>query len=814
MPVHGSTQHASRSRLACAAAGLAGLGLAALPAIAPAATAAARPVPMVERQASAAVPALPASAQFVGKPGIARAVAGYAQACSTPTRPGQMACMALVPVRGRSARPDTSGAGGYTPADLQDAYGLTSAASKAGDGETVAVVDAYNDPHASSDLATYRSKFGLPACTTGTGCLAILNEYGGSSLPKSDPSGGWELEESLDLDMVSAICPNCHILLVEANSAAIYDLANAERTASRAPAVNAVTNSWGSGAEFIGENAYDPDFYAPGIAITAAGGDDGYGTQYPAASPYVTSVGGTTLVGTDGGTWTQSAWSLVGSGCSMLEPKPSWQTRDDRSPGGCLNRTQNDVSADADPATGVAVYDTVKYGHGSGVPDWTTAGGTSVSTPIIAATYALADIMAGGPGQALIAGTFPAAYPYQATSGLTDVVGGSNGNCEAYRQYLCHAVTGFDGPTGLGLPSGTAAFTGPRGGEVSIVDPGPQVVSAGAAIYLVLDTLPGTETPTFSLAPAHVGSLIIDKSGIMRGNAPSAAGSYSITVTATVGGVGTARTAFSIVVLPKLKVTHPGRGEVRLNGAGHCLTDAGDSARAGTAVRIGRCTGQADQRWEFGPAGGFAAEGLMKIHGKCLAIAHGSGNGARATIGNCTASPEDQWTYQGSGHLKNAAAGRCLAIHGRPTAGKQAVVWSCTGGADTGWVLPGAPVLSAVPGLCLADPGAARASGTRIAVAGCSGSSGQRWIANRNGTLEIAGKCLAVHAGSMLTGAAAELDKCTGRTAQQWQRGPDGQLMNANSGRCLADPGNSKVRGTKLIQSDCYGMPGEIWVIS
>lgn len=349
---------------------------------------------------------------------------------------------------------------------------------------------------------------------------------------------------------------------------------------------------------------------------------------------------------------------------------------------------------------------------------------------------------------------------------------------------------------------------------MTIVDPGPQVVGAGAEIYLMLDTLPGTETPTYSMAPAHVGSLIVDKSGILRGSAPSAPGSYSITVTASVGGVGTARTTFSIVVLPRLKVTHPGSGEVRLNGANHCLTDAGDSAKAGTAVRIGRCSDQADQRWEFAPTGDFAAKGLMKIHGKCLAISRGTRNGARATIRACTASSDEQWTYQGSGHFKNAAAGRCLAIHGSLTAGKQAVVWSCAGGADASWVLPGAPVLSAVPGLCLADPGAARAAGTPIAVASCSGSSGQRWTANRNGTLETAGKCLAVRAGSMLTGAAVELDKCTGRTAQQWQRGPGGQLINAKSGRCLADPGNSRVSGTKLTQSDCYEMPGEIWVIS
>lgn len=723
-----------------------------------------------------------------------------------------MACMALVRVR-RGAAPDASSPTGYTPADLQGAYGLATAAAKVGSGETVAIVDAFNDPDANSDLAVYRQQFSLGACTTSTGCLTILNQYGGTSLPKSDPTGGWELEETLDLDMVSAICPTCHILLIEANSASISDLATAEQAATRATDVDAVTNSWGSGAEFIGETEYDPDFYAPGVAVTAAGGDDGYGTQYPAASPYVTSVGGTKLVGS-GTTWTQTAWSQVGSGCSILEPKPSWQTTDDKSPGGCLNRTDNDVSADADPSTGVAIYDTDRYAADGSAPDWATVGGTSVSTPIIAATYALADIVAGGLGKALVFGTFPAAYPYQAASGLTPVIGGSNGTCESDRKYLCNAVKGFNGPTGLGTPDGTAAFTGPADGGVTIVDPGTQVVQSGAKLYLVLDTLPGTEKPTFSMAPADVGGLFVDKSGTVSGSAPTTPGVYHVTVTATLSGVGTGAATFSIVVLPRPKLAHPGVGEVRLNGASHCLTDAANSSRSGTAVRIEGCTGKAEQRWEFVPGGEFGGTGTMRIHGRCLAIKTGSGNGAKATIQSCTSSSREQWTYAPDDHLRNAGTGGCLAIRGSLTAGRQAVSWNCDGGAETAWLLPGAPVLSGVAGLCLADPRTSGAAGTRIAVGSCGSSSSERWTANRNGSLEIAGKCLAVHAGSMLTGAAVELDKCTGRAAQQWQRGPGHELMNANSSRCLADPGDSRVSGTKLIQEDCYSLPGESWMIS
>jgi Ricin-type beta-trefoil lectin domain/Subtilase family/Putative Ig domain len=821
MPVQASGIRASRltagrpvrpRRILLAAAVVAGLaGLPASAVTAASAASQARPARdpgalAMARAASAPVPAVPATARFAARPRIAAGLPGVEQACATPTQPGQMACMALVrPAKGH-ARPDGTSPTGYSPQQFQAAYGLSSAAALAGNGESIAIVDAYNDPDASSDLAVYRSEYGLPAC--GSGCLTIANEYGGTKLPKADPSGGWELEESTDLDVVSAICPKCSILLVEADSNSIPDLATAVRTASRSGA-NVVSNSWGSGAEFIGESKYDPDFYAPGVAITAAGGDDGYGTQYPAASPYVTSVGGTSLVGS-GTSWTQSAWGLVGSGCS-LEPKPSWQTVDDTSPDGCQNRTQNDVSADADPSTGAAVYDTVSDPDLGGVPGWTTVGGTSVSTPIIAGTYALADIVAGGPGGALIPNTFPAAYPYQATSGLTDVVGGSNGKCEPHRQYLCNAVKGFDGPTGLGTPSGTAAFTGSAARAVTITDPGPQVVLPGAKMYLLLDALPGTETLTFTTSPRSLpGSMYVDGTGTLQGDAPSKPGVYRVTVSASLAGSGTGSTTFSVVVLPKMTVAHPGSGEVRLDGAGHCLTDAGNSARAGTAVRTEGCSGGADQKWSFVPGGGRSGAGTLRIHSRCLQT--GAGNGSKATIQKCGSTSRQQWTYLSADYLRNAATGGCLAAHGSLRGKPQAVAWTC-GTAGTSWELPAAPVLSGVAGRCLSDPGNGKAAGTRIEVASCSSAPGQRWGSGRTGTLTINGKCLAVTGGSMLDGAVIELGRCTGALSEKWLRDADGELMNASSGRCLAAPG-SAVSGTELVQDDCYSLSGEIWLIS
>jgi hypothetical protein len=786
-----------------AVAAAAGLGLLALPAVTPAT---AGVTPQAARGiAAATVPAVPASAQFVAPPRITPAGSGLRQACATPIRPGQMACMALIPAGQRRAGPDAASPVGYSPQDLQTAYGLTADAAKASGGETIAVVDAFNDADAASDLAQYRTKFGLPACTTASGCLRIVSEYGTSTLPKSDSTGGWELEESLDLDMVSGICPNCSILLVEANSASISDLATAERTASRAPDVDAVSNSWGSGAEFIGENQFDPDFYAPGTAIVVAGGDDGYGTQYPAASPYVTAVGGTTLVGS-GTSWSQTAWNGVGSGCSSLEPKPSWQTADDTSPDGCLNRTMNDVAADADPSTGVAIYDTVKDPQLGGVPDWTTVGGTSVATPIIAAAYALSDVAAGGPGRALIAGTFPASYPYFATSGLTDITSGSDGSCESYRAYLCHAVPGYDGPTGLGTPSGTAAFTVAPANEITIADPGTVVVAGGAKLYMPLNYEPGAESPTFSTPAGGLPGTLFVEDAILQGTAPTAPGVYPVSVTATVSGTGSGTARFSVVVLPPFRAAHPGTGQVRLNNGGSCLETSG------SAARIARCSARSQQKWRFVPGGGLGGAGQLKSGTKCLAIGSGSGNGARADIQSCSASARQQWTYAGSDHLRNTDTGLCLAIRGSATAGKQPVEWTC--GSASGWVLPAAPVLSGVSGRCLNDPGASGTAGTHVEVSGCSSAAGQRWTSQANGSLTIAGKCLAVNGSSMLDEAAIVLARCSGKPAQKWLRGPNDQLMNANSGRCLADPANSKVSGTPLIQDDCYSLPGEDWVIS
>ena len=324
---------------------------------------------------------------------------------------------------------------GYGPTDLRSAYNLSSS----GPGRTVAIVDAYDDKNAESDLATYRKMYGPPACTSANGCFKKVNQNGGtSSYPPSN--GGWTQEISLDLDMVSAICPGCKILLVEANSASLANLGAAVNTAVLLGAV-AVSNSYG--ASDLPDSDYGSYYNHPGVAITASTGDNGVGVEYPASSAYVTAVGGTSLQrSTSARGWNETAWSGAGSGCSSyntpLAAASSYYT-------GCARRAVADVSAVADPTTGVAVYDSVRY---QGLGGWLVFGGTSVAAPIIASVYALA-----GDASSV---TYLNSLPYAGKSFLNDVTSGSNGICSPL--VLCTAGQSWDGPTGLGTPNGTGAF--------------------------------------------------------------------------------------------------------------------------------------------------------------------------------------------------------------------------------------------------------------------------------------------------------------------------------------------------------------------
>lgn len=333
---------------------------------------------------------------------------------------------------------------GLTPRDLRSTYDLP---RRAGEGRTVAVVVAFNYPTAENDLAVYRRQFHLPPCTTANGCFREINQSGGTTPPPTtDP--GWAVEAALDIEMVSATCPTCNVLLVEANDDTIGNLLTAVAQA-RTQGAKFISMSWGTDVEHPFQLVRDQTYFNhPGIAFVASSGDRGFpNLNWPAASQFVTGVGGTRLERSrqpgwepHGGQkprrrgWLETAWPGAGSGCSLIQPKPPFQQD-----AGCTNRTVADVSAVAE---NVALYTTT--------PDagWLTVAGTSVSTPIIAGVYALA----GNPGP----NDRPNSYPYARPWALNDIVEGSNGSCGG--SYLCTAVPGYDGPTGIGTPNGVRGF--------------------------------------------------------------------------------------------------------------------------------------------------------------------------------------------------------------------------------------------------------------------------------------------------------------------------------------------------------------------
>ena len=369
--------------------------------------------------------------------------------CAAPLA-GYAACNAIrhdTYVNGKPAPGATATPKGYGPADLQSAYGLPSAlgGSVLTTAPVVAIVDAYDDPSAANDLGVYRSQFKLPSCSTANGCFRKVNQTGGTSLPRKN--GGWAQEISLDLDMVSAACPTCRILLVEASSNSFSNLAAAVNYAASAPGVVAISNSYGGG-DTSGANypAYNTAA-SKGIAVTASTGDNGYGVESPASFSNVVAVGGTSLSrasNTRG--WSETAWSGAGSGCSTVNANPGWQT----SATSCAKKANADVSAVADPNTGVAVYDSTAY---QGYVGWMVFGGTSASSPIVASVFAIANNLGTGTNTAKQAGSVLWAH----TSSLNDVLSGSNGSCSP-NDVWCTAQAGWDGPTGLGTPNGTGAF--------------------------------------------------------------------------------------------------------------------------------------------------------------------------------------------------------------------------------------------------------------------------------------------------------------------------------------------------------------------
>jgi hypothetical protein len=537
----------------------------------------------------------------------------------------------------------------------------------------------------------------------------------------------------------------------------------------------------------------------------------------------VTSVGGTKLVHkrSGGRAWTETVWGGTapgaegtGSGCSAIEAKPSWQSVDDRSPAGCLNRTENDVSADGDPSTGVAVYDTYRTGG-----TLVTVGGTSVATPIITAVYALA----GKPAK----GTYPASYPYRHASDFNRVASGANGICESDRQYLCHGERGYNGPGGLGTPKGTGGFSSAGVAPVTVLDPGTQDIGAGQGLRLTVQSV-DTDGSARSLSyrasglPAglSIGSAARSLNGTISGSVPATAGSYRVTVTAKDTRTGrTGTTRFSIYVIPSLaapSLATSGQvvGGDDFDGSG-CLSAAGETA--GTEVQMEFCDdASVSQEWEYLPGAAPGAPATLSITaGICLGL-----SGSDAVLQSCNGSAGQQWEYLPTGVtsptgaptsvLYNPGSGRCLDGQSTGTAGERVIIAGCSEAASAygqDWAIDAGFSIVAGTGRCI------ESSSSAAVTAACSAGDSSQSFEVTGGTISGPDGCLAET--SLLSGHGTSWESCSGNAAINlgqgvWVPGPGGELINGYSGRCLDDVGS----GDHLVQDDCYGLPGEEWALN
>ncbi len=419
----------------------------------------------------------------------------FRNVCSLPIN-GFAHCHAKLLTKDDAVSPlagSTPAATSMGPLQLHTAYQLpcapgggvaSSCATPAAFGpQTIAIIDAYHYPTVEQDLVTYSNQFGIPPCTKANGCLQVVNQSGGTTLPTTVNSG-WALEAALDVQAAHAICQTCKIILFEANSATYNDLATAVNSAA-AMGVTAISNSYGS-SEWSGQTFYDAFYNHPGIAVTVSSGDSGYGAgaQFPASSPNVVAVGGTSLhVYTDNSYASESVWSGAGSGCSLYEAALPLQTSLSNWSGtGCARRAVADVAAVADPNTGAAVYTSTPY---SGQTGWFQVGGTSLASPIIAAVFALA-----GPIGNVQANTIP--YNNYSLLSFHDITTGTNGSCLTS---LCKGVVGFDGPTGLGSPNGLLGFGGAG------ITPTPTATPTPTITITPTPTDTPTPTPTVTITP-------------------------------------------------------------------------------------------------------------------------------------------------------------------------------------------------------------------------------------------------------------------------------------------------------------------------
>ena len=797
-----------------------------------------------------------------------------AKGCAVPTSPLMMQCQSImatsatsqteardtakaaISARAKGVTPSASSQESLEPVDLQAAYGVKSASSTNGIGETVGIVDAYYDPNAQTDLRDYRNDFGLLSCGQNTaapeaGCLNVYNENGvnlgttpSAAPPRSPSNDNWTPETSLDIEMVAAICPNCTIDLIEANSVLLPDLGKAEDTAVSLGA-KFVSNSWNNDTDYPGDSAYDAYFNHPGVEISVASGDTGYAAAFPASSQFVTSVGGTFLTTDSGGDWTSTVWDdkgtgganqnqdlvagATGSGCSAGEPQPSWgpDSADSTASTLCANRTENDVSAVADSPFGVDVLDSADCSA------FCDTYGTSVATPIITAMYALA----GKPAP----NTYPASYLYANSSDLTHVTSGSNGTCESTRQYLCNAAhslsDGYNGPTGLGTPNGSLTpFTETATGHVvSVANPGTVDVQQGASLSLPIKAIDSASGQKLTYTAALPAGLSINSStGVISGKATFVENDTVHVKVADATGAS-ATVYFRLPSSASLRADyHAGTGLVELDLDSECLGDNGNSSANGSKVIIYGCSSSNNAEiWDFQPSSapgevaqaGLSQLGEIEIHGKCLSTSSNSAaNGAKLQLWACNGATSELWEIAGGyGELYNPTSGRCVNDPNSSTAnGTQLVIWTCNGAVNQNWVLPPSPFESAVAGKCINDSGNSTANGAAIVSYTCNGAGNEKIEVGNAGeyaVLVVNGKCLNVVSNGTVDGDWVQLYSCVNSSddvypASLWYLTAYGQIENAQSQKCLAIPGNTATNSTRLVLEDCYGEPGEIWSAS
>jgi hypothetical protein len=440
-------------------------------------------------------------------------------------------------------------------------------------------------------------------------------------------------------------------------------------------------------------------------------------------------------------------------------------------------------------------------------------------------------------------------YPYLPgrSAGLNDVTAGSNGDCEAARAYLCHAVAGYDGPTGLGTPDGVSAFTAPAGRVITVISPGNRDASAGQRLRLTVHAVDSAagQRLTYSATGLPRGLAVSAGTGQVSGTLPARGGIYHVTVTAADSSGARGSATFRIVAVPSLRAAYRKvAGPVRLTlDPGHvrCLTVAGGTIRAGARAGLWPCDGRAAQQWAYTPDASPDGAGRLIIGGMCLTIGgNGVSNGARTELDRCDGATRQQWSLQaGPVSLLNPATRRCLddpaGRSGRATPdGTPVDVFDCTFLPGQAFTLPAGPVLSAIAGMCVTGPGNKAAAGTPVTLAKCGGGSAQKWdiFSSPDGfPAAHGGQCwiaapVRENDGTyaFLDGTPVRLGPCDSPVSGApgappadfgtWLPLPDGEIQSGDSGRCLADPGNAATPGKALVLNDCYGDPGEIWAVA